>query len=286
MNAPLNVRDYSCAKVRRRMDSYLAGELSVDLSHEILEHLERDPACRAELQARENLRAAVRRIAAATPEPRDGFEAEVRDRIAKAPPTSSASPTLLLAASLVAAVGLASYLVIARVGMSPPRPTAKSPASAQPVFAFAALNHRNCTLKHSWPKEDPPSEEKLEAHLDGELAGALHLAASRLPGYVPVAAHLCSHAGEKVFHVIFRREGTQTPEGLVSILATRPGSTSAEGIRLAGLNARRHDGFQVVGASARDGRLIFLVMTANEDEAMHLARSVLPALAVAFLARP
>lgn len=27
----------------------LAGGLSVDLSHEILEHLERDPACRAEL---------------------------------------------------------------------------------------------------------------------------------------------------------------------------------------------------------------------------------------------
>ncbi len=284
MNAALNVRDYACAKVRRRLDSYLAGELSVDLSHEILEHLERDPACRAELQARENLRAAVRRIAAATPEPRDGFEAEVRARVAKAPPASSAAPALLLAASLVAAVGLASYLVIARVGVSPPPPTAKSPASAQPAFEFAALNHKNCTLKYSWPKENPPSEEKLEARLDSELAGALHLAAARLPGYVPVAAHLCNHAGEKVFHVIFRREGTQKPEGLISILATRPGSAFAKGVRLAGLEGGRHDGFQVVGTSARDGRLIFVVTTANEVEAMNLARSVLPTLAVAFLA--
>ena len=45
MNAALNVRDYACAKVRRRLDSYLAGELSVDLSHEILEHLDRCPDC-------------------------------------------------------------------------------------------------------------------------------------------------------------------------------------------------------------------------------------------------
>jgi anti-sigma factor RsiW len=284
VNAALNVRDYACAKVRRRMDSYLAGELSVDLSHEILEHLERDPACRAEIQARENLRATVRTIAAATPEPRDGFEAEVRARVANAPPTSSAVPTLVLAASLVAAVGLASYLVIARVGVSPPT-TAKGLAPAQPAFEFAALNHKNCTLKHSWPKENPPSEEKLEARLDAELAGALHLAAARLPGYVPVAAHLCNHAGEKVFHVIFRREGTQTPEGLISILVTRPGSTFAEGVRLAGLKGGRHDGFQVVGTSARDGRLIFVVTTGNEAEAMNLARSVLPTLAVAFLAR-
>lgn len=283
MNAALNVRDYACAKVRRRLDSYLAGELSVDLSHEILEHLARDPACRAELQARENLRAAVRRIAAATPEPRDGFEAAVRARVAKAPPTSSAAATLLLAASLVAAVGLASYLVIARVG-SPPPPAARGLASAQPAFEFAALNHKNCTLKRSWPKENPPSEEKLEGRLDVELAGALHLAAARLPGYAPVAAHLCSHAGEKVFHVIFRREGTRTAEGLVSILATRPGSVFAEGVRLAGLNGRRHNGFQVVGTSARDGRLIFVVTAANADEAMSLARSILPTLAVAFLA--
>ena len=284
MKAALNVRDYACAKVRRRMDSYLAGELSVDLSHEILEHLERDPACRAELQARENLRAAVRRIVAATPEPRDGFEAEVRARVAKAPPTPSAVPTLLLVASLVAAVGLASYLVIARVGVSPP-PTARGLAPGQPAFEFAALNHKNCTLKNSWPKENPPSEEKLEAGLDAELAGALHLAAARLPGYVPVAAHLCNHAGEKVFHVIFRREGTQTQEGLISILVTRPGSTFAEGVRLAGLKGGRHDGFQVVGTSARDGRLIFVVTPGNEDEAMNLGRSVLPTLAVAFLAR-
>ena len=286
MNAALNVRDYSCAKVRRRMDSYLAGELSVDLSHEILEHLERDPACRAELQARENLRAAVRRIAAATPEPRDGLEAEVRARVAKVPPTPSAAPALLLAASLVAAAGLASYLAISRVGVSPPPLTARGATSAQPAFAFAALNHKNCTLAHSWPKQNPPAEEKLEAGLDGELAGALHLAAERLPGYVPVAAHLCSFAGEEVFHVILRREGTETADGLVSILATRPGSKFAEGVQIAGLEGSRHDGFQVVGTSARDGRLIFVVTTGNEDETMSLARAVLPALAVAFLAHP
>ena len=78
MTAPLQLHDYACAKVRRRLDSYLAGELSVDLSHEILEHLDRCPECRSESDAREKLRASFRRVAGATPGPRDGFEDEVR----------------------------------------------------------------------------------------------------------------------------------------------------------------------------------------------------------------
>ena len=71
--------------MRRRLDSYIAGELSVDLSHEILEHLDRCPDCRAESDARERLRASFRRVAEATPGPRDGFEDEVRALLLKTP---------------------------------------------------------------------------------------------------------------------------------------------------------------------------------------------------------
>ena len=81
MTAPLQLRDYACAKMRRRLDSYLAGELSVDLSHEILEHLDRCPECRAESDAREKLRASFRRVAGATPGPRDGFDTLIRDHV-------------------------------------------------------------------------------------------------------------------------------------------------------------------------------------------------------------
>ena len=285
MNAALTVRDYACAKVRRRMDSYLAGELSVDLSHEILEHLERDPACRTELQARENLRAAVRRIAAATPEPRDGFEAEVRARVARTPtPSSGTATSLLLAASLVAAAGAGTLFLLSR---SAGTPEANLPAaSAAKAFLFAALNHKNCTLRYDrWGNVPAPTVEELGAKLDPELKAAIAKAATRLPGYVPVAAHECSHAGEKIFHIIYRRLGSRSPDDLVSVVATHPGSTLAANVRLAGLvSGGRMDGLTVVGTTAEDKRLVFLVTSRDEDEAMRLGKAVLPALTTAFAA--
>jgi anti-sigma factor RsiW len=285
VNAALNVRDYACAKVRRRMDSYLAGELSVDLSHEILEHLERDPACRAELQARENLRAAVRRIANATPEPRDGFEAEARARIARTPvPSAGTAMSLLLAASLVAAAGAGTLFLLSRTASTP---EAHLPAArAAKAFLFAALNHKNCTLRYDrWRKVPAPIVEELGAKLDPELKAVVAKAANRLPGYVPVSAHECSHAGEKIFHIIYRRPGSSSPDDLVSVVATHPGSTLAANVRLAGLvSGGRMDGLAVVGTTAGDGRLVFLVTSGDEDEAMRLGKAVLPALATAFAA--
>ncbi len=158
MNAALNVRDYGCAKVCRRLDSYLSGELSVDLSHEILEHLDRCPDSPPKLSARENLRGAVRRVAAATPEPREGFEAEVRARLARMPaPSAGTATSLLLAASLVAAAGAGTLFLLSRTAGTP----AANMAAARDAkaFLFAALNHKNCTLRGKWskaPAASPP----------------------------------------------------------------------------------------------------------------------------------
>lgn len=285
MNAALNVRDYACAKVRRRLDSYLAGELSVDLSHEILEHLDRCPACARELKARENLRAAVRRIAAVTPEPREGFEAEVRARLASAPvPATGRAPALLLAASLVAAAGAGTLFVLSHAARSPE--TNLAAARDAKAFLFAALNHKNCALRlEKWTKLPPAPAAELGPKLDPELRAAAAKAADLLPGYAPVTAHECSHAGEKILHIIFRKEGSASGEDLVSVVATRPGSTLAAGVRLAGLVSGGHrDGLAVVGTSAGDGRLVFLVTSRDDDDAMRLGKLVLPSLATAFAA--
>jgi len=280
VTAALNVRDYACGRVRRRLDSYLAGELSVDLSHEILEHLDRCPECRAELKARENLRAAVRRIAAAMPEPRDGFEAEVRARIARTPPRGTVS-VLLLAASVLVAAGVASWLVVGRDGRQSPETTASAPSLQAATADFAVVNHEICALRHTWPETAPP-EEVLASGLDPKLERVLREAIPRLPGYVPVTAHECAPAGETVFHIVFRRVGTAGPGGLVSVLSTRPGSKAASGPALAGLVSGGRRGLAVVGTSAPDGRLLLLVSGGNEDETMALGRAVLPALATAF----
>lgn len=285
MNSAMNVRDYGCAKVRRRMDSYLAGELSVDLSHEILEHLDRCPECLAELKAREGLRATVRRIAARTPEPREGFEAEVRARLARvpAPPVGNVT-SLLLAASLVAAAGAGTLFVLSRAA-GPPGTDVAAIRGAK-AFLFATLNHRNCTLRFDkWTKLPAPAVEDLGPKLDPELKAVTAKAADRLPGYVPVAAHECSHAGEKVFHIIYRRPASTSADELVSVVATRPGSTLARGVTLAGLvSGGRMDGLAVVGTSAGDGRLLFLVTNRSDDETMRLGKGVLPVVATAFVA--
>jgi hypothetical protein len=286
VNAALNVRDYACAKVRRRLDSYLAGELSVDLSHEILEHLDRCPACAAELKARENLRSVVRRLAAATPEPREGFEAEVRARIARIPaPYARTATSLLLAASLVAAAGAGTLFLLSRTaGVSDANLSATRDAKA---FLFAALNHKNCTLRFDkWSKAPAVSAAEIGPKLDPELRAAAAEAAGRLPGYEAVTAHECNHAGERIFHIIFRRSGSTSKSDLVSVIATRPGSTLAANARFAGLvGGGRMDGLAVVGTSAGDGRLLFLVTDGNDAEAMRLAKLVLPTLAAAFAAR-
>lgn len=286
MNAALNVRDYACAKVRRRLDSYLAGELSVDLSHEILEHLDRCPECAAELKARENLRGAVRRVAALAPEPRASFESEVRARLARTPaPAGGTATTLILAASLVAAAGAGTLFLLSRTAGSPV--TNLAAARDARAFLFAALNHKNCALRFDrWAKMAAPAAADVGADLGPELTAVLAKTAGELPGYVPVTAHECNHVGEKVFHIIYRKAGSTSKSDLVSVIATRPGSTLAAHVRLAGLVSHgRMDGLSVVGTTADDGRLVFLVTSGPDDEAMRLGEAALPTLATAFAAR-
>ena len=241
---------------------------------------------RRELKARENLRAAVRRIAAATPEPREGFEAEVRARLARTPAPSTGNVTsLLLAASLVAAAGAGTLFLLSR---TPGAPVANMAAARDAkAFLFAALNHKNCALRFDrWSKAPATAAADIAPKLDAELKAAAAQAADRLPGYEAVTAHECSHAGEKVFHIVYRKTGSTSKKDLVSVVATRRGSTLAQGVTLAGLvSGGDRDGLAVVGTSAKDGRLLFLVTDGNDEEAMRSAELVLPALATAFTAR-
>jgi Putative zinc-finger len=281
VTAPLQLRDYACAKVRRRLDSYLAGELSVDLSHEILEHLDRCPECRAESDAREKLRSSFRRVAGATPGPRDGFEDEVRALLLKTLLERPMGAGFLLAASLVLGAGVTGWLVLSRAA-APEASRVTDVAVLDATAAdFAALNHKNCTRAGKWPRE-AASAEAFTGHLDAGLAAAARAAAARLPGYTPVVAHECAHAGEMIFHIIFRRPSDESPDGLVSVVVTRPGSALAEhASATARLGVSHRLGYSVAGARAADGRLVLVVSSASEKETVEMERAVLPALAAA-----
>ncbi len=282
MTAPLQLRDYACAKVRRRLDSYLAGELSVDLSHEILEHLDRCAECRAESDAREKLRASFRRVGEATPEPRDGFESQVRALLLRTPLKRPMGAGLLLAASLVLGAGVTAWVVLSR-SATPGSPAAGAVLDAS-AADFAALNHKNCTRAGTWPRE-AASAEAFTEHLDARLAAAARAATARLPGYTPVSAHECAHAGERIFHIILRRPSDESPDGLVSVVVTRPGSVlAARSSVTARLGVARRLGYSVAGARAANGNLVLVVSSAGERETAEMERAILPALATAVAA--
>jgi anti-sigma factor RsiW len=282
MTAALNVRDYACAKVRRRLDSYLSGELSVDLSHEILEHLDRCPECRAELGAREKLRTATRLALVPAPDPREGFDGEVRALLERTPRARRWPAGFLLAASLLVAASVAGWLVVGRAGRGPVPGGAPGAVLQSAVADFAARNHELCTLTHVWPL-DAPAPEALEAGLDPRLVAALRAARAHLSGYEPVSAHTCSPAGETVFHIVFRRAGTRGPDGLVSVLATGADSRFAARVARAEIaSAAGPAGLSMAATRAPDGRLLLLVADGNRAEAAALGRAVLPALATAF----
>ncbi len=281
MTAPLNLRDYGCARVRRRLDSHQTGELSVDLSHEILEHLDRCPACRAESEARERLRASFRRVAALTPGPRDGFEEEVRVLVAKTPLRRSVPVPLLLAASLIVAAGIAAWLVVSG-GRGPSGSRVSSVATLDPSVAdFAALNHKNCARAATWPRE-AASAEAFTRSVDPSLGAAARAAAASLPGFLPVSAHECAHAGETIFHVILRRRGDDSRDGLVSVVVTRPhAALAARAESTSGIAAASRLGFGIAGARIPDGRFVLVVGSADERAATEMARTVVPIFAAA-----
>ncbi len=286
MIAPLQLRDYACAKVRRRLDSYLTGELSVDLSHEILEHIDGCPGCRAEAEAREKLRASFRRVAASTPGPREGFEGEVRALLARTPMRRPVAASLLLAASVVAAAGMAGWLVLSRAAApeaseATVAATLDAPALDASAAEFAALNHKNCARAARWPRE-AASTEAFSRSVDAPLAAAAQAAAARLPGYAPVSAHECAHAGETIFHIILRRRGDEGRDGLVSVVVTRPHSALAARAKTTELLAASSRlGFSVAGARVTDGSLVLVVASADEKAVLAIGRAVLPAFAAA-----
>ena len=74
-----------CRRVRELMDSYLGSELTVESNHEVLRHLERCDACRAELAARERARALLIESFGPAPDAR-ALEARISQAIDHAQP--------------------------------------------------------------------------------------------------------------------------------------------------------------------------------------------------------
>lgn len=276
-----NLGEHACGRVRRLLDSYLAGELTVESNHEILEHLEGCPPCVMESGARENLRAALRRLAASLPEPRSGLESEIRALLSREPLPSPAgiSPLVLLAAAAV--------IVAAGVGVMT-RWQAK-PADLASVGSgesldrssveIVALTQRQCAETQSWPENapDPVEMERQIASLeDPRLVSIWPALSRRLEGYSVLSAHRCTHGGGTVVHLVVEKAGVGSRKELLSIIALPRGP--AKRARSPLLLAAIREGVGVVGMEGNLGLVVVSSSRSDRDE-KELGRRILPLLA-------
>jgi hypothetical protein len=230
-----------CRALRELADSFLSGQLTVETNHEILQHLEGCPNCRAEVAARralrEKLRAAL--LGAADLVPRTGFAAELTAALR---PVQSGTSRRSLLRSLALAAGLA---FAASTGLLVR--DARSRSRLASLARQAALDHLNCAITFNL------AERPITLTEAGRRFGAPY---GELAGFEPPALdapievldrHSCVFGGRRFGHVVFRYRGT-----VVSLLVTvsaPPASAQLEardnGPAVASLPAGRFLGFVV-----------------------------------------
>src|SRR5262249_14743463 len=142
-----------CREVRDLLDSFLGEELLVETNHDLMRHLETCPDCRAELEARRQMRIVLGRAfnRAATLQPRPDFAASVLAQVRTAAPKGrrrlSVRAWLALAASMVLTAGAASYLLENRVA---------------DVVRAAVGDHLNCAVTFRLAERPIPLAEAVQ----------------------------------------------------------------------------------------------------------------------------
>lgn len=251
----------ACARIRRLLDSYLDGELTVETTHELLEHMGRCPACARETAARQALRGAVRRATAVGAAPDPALEARIRAEVRRIRPRSGAPVVALLAAAVAVAAGIA---------VTRARPAGDAPFDAHAV-RLAAITQAHCALGETWP-DRPPAMAALQEDAS-EMGPLLPELAARAPGWGIVAAHRCLEQGESVLHVILRKEGASGPASLASLVVVAGRSAPGRS-----MTVTSRDGFTLVASQGRKATA-FLVTSAGREEAVAMGKRALPVLA-------
>jgi anti-sigma factor RsiW len=259
-----------CRNVRSLADAYLEDELLVETNQALLAHLGQCPACRADLKARQALRATLKRAFEADGrlEPTAEFATSLRNRLrAAAQPAASTLSVrrmiwLAVAATLVIAAALAVEWTRNSPSSSPRSATNEIPEAVLRLSESAAGDHRDCALLHRSP-EAPVALEQAAAY-DGALRG-LEAAVSVNPGSLPaplklLAAHACLWRGRRFGHLVFSYKGRiaslliTTPADSATILpVTAPAQCpEAAGLSIACFAAPRHALFVVSDLPASD----------------------------------
>ncbi len=253
-----------CRKTQRLLNCFISGELSVESSQEILQHLEHCHICQEEQRLKEEIRDSIRASWASQPVP-DGLRQRLR-KSALPRPVKPTATYLRWAAGFVLAVA-ALYLV-----------TLFAPSS----LAVLAVNHYhevvqdhlNCQESHNPSKASLPVTEELKV---------LETALEHAPGEATLlSAHLCHYGGIDFWHFVFKG-----PQHHFSIILEKRGflerldpvdSSRHASVGLIAVRLMEREGTSVACFQSRD---YFVYLVLNEEDPRHsyeLAKSLFPSI--------
>ena len=220
-----------CRRVRELMDSYLGSELTVESNHEVLRHLERCDACRAELAARERARALLIDSFGPAPDTR-ALEARISQAIDHAQPRWwRLAGYGSVAAMLALVVGLGVWF--------------SRPVDAA-AFDDSVDNHIACAL--TLPPDAVYDPRRVEQSLAPPYQNIVNVVVHQSGEYELVDAHACPYNNRDYVHLVYR-SGTH----LVSVFA----EAAVRG-RLPLRHEPERKGFVSTGAST-GGQHVFVV---------------------------
>ena len=268
-----------CRDVRELADSFVDGELSVELNQAILRHLESCPACQADIEARRALRERVRSafLAADTLAPRREWVDQLRDRL-RTP--AAPQPTKTFRAWQSGGLALAATLLLAASVVVVFGPAWRGASALVELARTAAGDHRNCAITFALAERPIPLAEAA-ARYDPAYRALEQTPADVVPargGAIEVLErHSCVYAGRRFAHVVVRYQGevvsmlvTAEPDGFLSRLLRPSGGELAGTVTSVGPDAVA---YQRVG-----GHVVFVVGDAGRQLVRDVADAVSPAV--------
>jgi len=270
-----------CRKFRDVIDSYLCGELLVETNHEMLRHAEQCPACRAEMAARRNLRAALQRggtQVCLSEKAKERLRQRLREEAGRSLNAQSTNDSLLrrifsprLPLALAASVLLiAGYLYFAFY----PAPPVQAAELSESVMEEAAREHDVCTFYYKDSLE-PEAMKPSAVEFNPIFAGLDQVAKINARGMKLRLAHFCNLVGRNFVHLGF----TQGDE-MVSLLVTERDAEAMkngvaptdDGLR-AGLQGALHGEYRVAAYQTAK-HVVLVVSKLSEAENKDLAESL------------
>jgi anti-sigma factor RsiW len=257
-----------CREVRDLLDSFIGQELMVETNHELMRHLESCPECRAELDARRQMRSTLRGAFANTPTlaPAPGFTADVLARVrdGRTPSTTRTQISIFPTSVKWGAIAASALLAVAAgVWMYGNRVSG--------LVRDAVGDHRNCAVKFALTERPIPLADAA-ARFDPIYA---RLEDTPPNGFLTpvgpaevVDRHSCVFAGRRFGHVVLRLDAH-----LVSVLVTGD-ERIGTGVSAANATDLPDVDGQHVASFATPGHSVFVVGDLPDAEFRSVAQSL------------